>query len=58
MSGIGPDNINSLHINNAPSGFYNIIRDFFNLCLSHSYLPKRMIYGVIKPLIKNRYGDL
>ena len=39
-------------------GFYNIIRGFFNMCLSHSYLPKRMTFGVIKPLIKDRYGDL
>ena len=52
-TGLGWDGIHSNHLKFAGPVFRNILGKLFNLMLSHSYIPVPMIYGEIRPVIKN-----
>ena len=56
--GIGPYNIHTNHLKNSPIELRTYLCKFFNACLYKSYVPKRMIKGVILPLIKDKFGDI
>ena len=55
---LGHDNLHSNHIKNLPDNFLRFILNFINGCLSHFYVPHMMSKGIIKPLIKDKYGDI
>jgi hypothetical protein len=54
---IGFDNIHSNHLKFAPIIFYKTLAKFYTACFVHSYIPPKMLYGNIKPLIKDKLGN-
>ena len=55
---LGHDNIHSNHLKYCPVEFRSKLRDFFNCIISHSYMPSDMLKGVVRPTVKNRFGNL
>ena len=51
--GLGFDGIHSNHLKFGGKVFKNLIMKFLNKLLNHSYVPKRMAYGEIRPVVKN-----
>ena len=51
--GLGWDNIHSNHLKFSNGKTREFIGRMFASMLSHSYVPKRMIFGCIKPTLKN-----
>ena len=56
--GIGFDKIHSNHFKYAKYGLDWFLSRLFSAFLSHSYIPKAMLKGEIRPLVKDRFGDL
>ena len=56
--GLGPDGINANHLKHADDKVCRILAKLYYACFLHSYIPKAMLTGVIKPRVKNKFGDL
>ena len=52
--GLGWDNVHSNHLKFAGPVFLNLFCKFLNRLISHSHVPMNMIYGEIRPVIKNK----
>lgn len=55
---IGPDNIHSNHLKFAPDIVLQLLANFFSSCIIHSFVPNSILLGIIKPLIKDKMGDI
>jgi hypothetical protein len=55
---IGFDNLHSNHFKFAVTGVENFLSNFFNAIITHSFFPKEMLEGEIRPLVKDHKGDL
>ena len=55
--GIGFDGIHSNHLKKLNDFNLKYIKEFFNVCIRFSYIPSKMLDGVVKPRIKNKFGD-
>ena len=51
--GLGWDGIHAFHLKYAGPVFRNLLGKFLNKLIEHSFLPSRMIYGEIRPVIKS-----
>ena len=49
--------MHSNHLKHGPYELINLLSKLFSAFISHSFLPAYMIYGSIKPIIKNKLGD-
>ena len=56
-TGLGFDGIHSNHFKFASRDLLYVITLFFNACLIHNHIPRRMLQGVINPRVKNKFGD-
>ncbi|KAG7310128.1 hypothetical protein JYU34_004669 [Plutella xylostella] len=54
----GHDGLSIEHLQNAGAHLPRILCMFYNLCISHSYLPQDMIETIVVPVIKNKTGDI
>lgn len=57
-TGIGFDCIHSNHLKFLSSCNIMFLTMFFNSCLIHNYVPKKMLEGVIRPIPKDRLGNM
>ena len=55
--GIGHDFLHSNFMKYAGSEFISYVSKMFSAFLSHSYVPEEMLYGEIRPIIKNEKGS-
>ena len=55
---IGFDKIHSNHLKIQSHVFNELLANLFTSFLMHSYLPSEMIYGIITPIIKDKFGDV
>lgn len=53
----GHDSLSIEHLQNAGCHLPRVLAMFFNLCVSHSYLPDKLMYTVVVPITKNKTGD-
>ena len=53
-NGLGWDGIHSNHIKFSGPVFLNLLCKFLNGLISHSHVPINLIYGEIRPVIKNK----
>ena len=56
--GIGFDRIHSNHLKFIDDRGVGVICRFFNMCLNNGYLPTKMLEGVIRPCVKDKFGDI
>lgn len=56
-TGIGYDGIHTNHLKCMDRSSIPFLVKLFNCFLVHSFLPPAMLKGVIKPIIKDRYGN-
>ena len=56
-TGLRFDGIHSNHFKFASRDVLHVIALFFNTCLIHNHIPRRMLQGVINPRVKNKFGD-
>ena len=54
---IGFDKIHSNHLKIQSHVFNELLANLFTSFLMHSYLPSEMNYGIITPIIKDKFGD-
>ena len=54
---IGCDNIHSSHLKLGTDKLFQALCDLYNCFIRHSYLPKEILYGEFRPIIKNKFGD-
>jgi len=54
----GPDKLKAEHIRYCPTGIITMITLFFNLCISHSFLPSAMLLVNIVPIYKRKGSSL
>ena len=52
--GLGWDEIHSNHLKFSGPIFLNLLCKFLNMLISHSHIPMNLIYGEIRPVIKNK----
>ena len=52
--GLGWDDIHSNHLKFSGPVFINLLCKFLNRLISHSHMPMNLIYGEIRPVIKNK----
>ena len=57
-TGIGIDGIHSNHLKYLPLIGIKLLVKFFNSCIIHNHLPVAMLEGYIKPLVKDKKGDI
>jgi hypothetical protein len=50
-------NIHSNHLKYAPAELFDFLSKFLSACYRHAYLPPKMLSGILKPLVKDNYGD-
>ncbi len=55
--GIGFDLVHSQHLKNINNAYKEFIVRLFSAFISHNYLPEKMLYGEIIPLIKNKLNN-
>ena len=55
--GLGWDNVHANNIKYAGPVFMNFLGKYFNKLIDHSFLPKEMIYGEIRPVIKSKVSS-
>ncbi len=55
--GIGFDLVHSQHLKNVNNTYKEFIARLFSAFISHNYLPEKMLYGEIRPLIKNKLSN-
>ncbi|CAH2106699.1 unnamed protein product [Euphydryas editha] len=53
----GHDGLSIEHLQHAGVHLPRILAMFFNLCISHCYLPEDLMYTVVVPIVKNKTGD-
>ena len=51
--GIGFDFVHTNHVQFSSIFFRNFMSRLFSCFLSHSFIPKQMLYGQIRPIVKN-----
>ena len=56
--GIGNDNVHTNHLVYATENCVQFITKLFNAIIRHGYFPERMLCGEIRPIIKNRLGNM
>lgn len=54
----GHDGLSIEHLKYAGVHLPRVLTMFFNLCLSHSYLPEQLMHTVVVPIVKNKNGDV
>ena len=57
-TGIGFDDIHSWHLKLSPPICYELISMLFFSFLVHNYMPYDLLFGVIVPIIKDKFGNL
>lgn len=55
---VGTDGLHANHFKNSPPSMIFLLSKFFSSCLMHGYVPHTMMNGTIRPLIKNKTGNL
>ncbi len=55
--GIGHDFIHTKHLKFASDQFINSLSLLFSSYINHAYMPKEMLFGEIRPIIKNKMGN-
>ena len=55
--GISADNIHSSHLKLGSNNLIEFLKVFFNSMIAHSYVPKILLEGCVKPRIKNKFGS-
>ncbi|KAG7306355.1 hypothetical protein JYU34_008979 [Plutella xylostella] len=53
----GHDHLSIEHLQCAGVHLPRVLAMFYNLCLSHSYLPSEMMKTIVVPILKNKTGD-
>lgn len=56
--GVGWDSIHSNHLKFAPPAVIGFLSKFFSSAIAHRHLPEDMLMGEIRPIIKNKFGNL
>ena len=56
--GIGFDGLHSNHLKFLDAYSVEFIVNLFNACLAHQFVPPEMLKGIIRPIVKNKLGDL
>ena len=56
-TGVGYDGVHSNHLKFLSDENLTYLTDFFNMCFMHQYVPRQMMKAVVRPLIKNKFGD-
>ena len=51
--GLGWDGIHANHLKLSGRVFKNLLFKFFNTLINHSFVPERMAFGEIRPVVKN-----
>lgn len=54
----GHDGLSIEHFKYAGDHLPHVLAMFFNLCLSHSFLPEPLMRTVVVPIVKNKTGDM
>ena len=54
---IGYDGLHSNHLKFLDRKNANYVKFLFNACVSFGYIPAAMLEGVVKPIVKNKFGD-
>lgn len=54
---IGYDNVHSNHIKHGSEYLVKLLAKLFSSFVTHGYLPERMTFGVILPLVKDKFKD-
>ena len=52
------DGLDSKHFKYLNCEARGIIAKFFNMCILYNYIPDKMLIGVIRPRIKNKFGNI
>ena len=55
--GISADNIHSSYLKLGSNNLFEFLKMFLNSMLAHSYVPKILLEGSVKPRVKNRFGS-
>ena len=55
---LGFDGIHASHIKHLDSHNLFYVLKFLNICLTAAYVPRKMLRGVIRPIPKDRFGDI
>ena len=55
---LGFDGLHSNHFKTITKSISSFLSTLFSSFLNHGYLPKEMLFGEIRPIIKNRLGSL
>ena len=55
---IGIDGVHSNHLKISPDLFYEFLSLLFKSFVSHHYVPRNLIKGVINPTIKDKFGNI
>ncbi|KAG7304054.1 hypothetical protein JYU34_007818 [Plutella xylostella] len=53
----GHDGLSIEHLRYAGVHLPRVLSLFYNLCISHGYLPDQLTYTVVVPIVKDRTGD-
>lgn len=53
----GHDHLSIEHLQYAGAHLPRVLALFFSLCISHGYLPDRMLETIVVPIVKNKTGD-
>lgn len=56
-TGIGFDGIHSNHLKYSSDVVVNFVSMFYNSCFIHNHVPRKMMEGVIRPTVKNKFGN-
>ena len=56
--GVGFDGIHANHFKFSSPLMIHVFVKLINSCFIHNYVPSKMLAGVIRPIVKNRAGDL
>ena len=56
--GIGSDDIHSNHLKYGSPSLNEFIAHLFTAMINHSYIPENMLSGEIRPIVKNKFGDI
>lgn len=54
----GHDHLSVEHLRHAGTHLPRVLAMFFNLCISHSYLPSPLMRTIVVPIVKNKTGDI
>lgn len=54
----GHDGLSIEHLKYAGVHVPRVLSMFFNMCISHSYLPDDLMKTIVVPIVKNKTGDI